>query len=209
MNYFSPTIQQQVNDLLHTIESKRVNTPIFPEQSKILRALTMTPLSSVKVVIVGQDPYHQPNQADGLAFSSLKIPKSLHNIFRELYEDVLVPTPAKGRLDGWAKQGVLLLNRILTVEEGTPLSHQHLNWQLITNAIIQTISMEKEFVVFVLWGAFAQEVEPLIDARHLIIKAPHPSPLSAYRGFFGHRPFSRINQALKERNIAPIDWFSL
>jgi uracil-DNA glycosylase len=209
MTYFNPTIQQQVNDLLHLIETKRFNTPIFPEQSKILRALTMTPLSCVKVVIVGQDPYHQLGQADGLAFSSSKIPKSLANIVQELHTDIGGTPSSSGRLDGWAKQGVLLLNRILTVEEAKPLSHQHLGWQAITNHIIQTISKEKEFVVFVLWGAFAQEVEPLIDARHLIIKAPHPSPLSAYRGFFGHRPFSRINQALKERNISPIDWFSL
>jgi uracil-DNA glycosylase len=209
MNYFNPTTQQQLNELLQTIDTMRLQHRIFPEPSKVLRALSMTPWSHVKVVIVGQDPYHQVGQADGLAFSSSKIPKSLANIFQELHTDLGVTPPSSGRLDGWATQGVLLLNRILSVEEATPLSHQHLGWQTITNHIIQTISKEKEFVVFVLWGAFAQAVEPLIDARHLIIKAPHPSPLSAYRGFFGHRPFSRINQALKERNISPIDWFSL
>ena len=206
MNYFSPSIQQQVNDLLHLIETKRVTTRIFPEQPNVLRALSMTPLSQVKVVLVGQDPYHQIGQADGLAFSSQGIPKSLQNIFRELQSDLGCEAPDIGRLDGWANQGVLLLNRILTVEEATPLSHQHLGWQDITNQIIQTISKEKNFVVFLLWGAFAQEVESLIDSRHLIIKATHPSPLSAYRGFFGHRPFSRANQALIENNLEPIDW---
>ena len=209
MNYFNPTTQQQVNDLLHRIEAKRVNTPIFPAQSHLLRALSMTPLSHVKVVIVGQDPYHQVGQADGLAFSAGVIPSSLRNVFRELESDLGKQAPTSGRLDGWANQGVLLLNRILSVEAATPLSHQHVGWQDITNQIIQTISKEKDFVVFVLWGAFAQEVEPWIDPRHSIIKAPHPSPLSAYRGFFGHRPFSRINHALTKKNIAPIDWFSL
>ncbi len=206
MSYFSPTTQQQVNDLLHVIETKRVTTRIFPEQSNVLRALSMTPLSQVKVVLVGQDPYHQIGQADGLAFSSQGIPKSLQNIFRELQSDMGCEAPGTGRLDGWANQGVLLLNRILSVEEGKPLSHQDLGWETLTDEIIQTISSTKEFVVFVLWGAFAQKVESLIDSRHLIIKATHPSPLSAYRGFFGHRPFSRANQALIENHLEPIDW---
>lgn len=209
MNYFNPTTQQQVNELLQTIDAMRSQQTIFPPQSNLLRALSMTPYSHVKVVIVGQDPYHQVDQADGLAFSAAVIPKSLRNVFRELESDLGKQAPTSGRLDGWANQGVLLLNRILSVEAATPLSHQHLGWQAITNHVIQTISKEKDFVVFVLWGAFAQEVEPLIAARHLIIKAPHPSPLSAYRGFFGHRPFSRINHALTKKNITPIDWFSL
>lgn len=209
MNYFSPTIQQQVNDLLRTIDTKRANTRVFPAQPNILRALSMTPLSHVKVVLVGQDPYHQVGQADGLAFSSASIPPSLMNIFRELQTDLGLQVPTSGRLDGWANQGVLLLNRILSVEEATPLSHKDMGWQAVTNHIIQTISREKDFVVFLLWGAFAQQVEPLIDARHLVIKAPHPSPLSAYRGFFGHRPFSRTNQALMDKKITPIDWLLL
>ncbi len=207
MDYLSKTTKQE--QLLQTINERRRSVRIFPPQEMILRALALTPLETVRVVIVGQDPYHQPDQADGLAFSSNTIPKSLQNIFQELHDDLGCTPPPTGRLDGWAKQGVLLLNRILTVEESKPLAHQELGWQAITNHVIQTISKEKDFVVFVLWGAFAQEVEPLIAARHLIIKAPHPSPLSAYRGFFGHRPFSRINHALTKKNITPIDWFSL
>ena len=209
MNYFNSVTEQQLNDLMHTMANKRLHTRIFPAQANVLRALELTPLSNVKVVIVGQDPYHQVGQADGLAFSAAVIPKSLRNVFLELEHDLGHHTPDSGRLDGWAKQGVLLLNRILTVEEAKPLSHQHVGWQAITNDIIRTISTTKDFVVFVLWGAYAQDVEPLIDPRHKIIKAPHPSPLSAYRGFFGHRPFSSINEALTIHKIAPIDWNSL
>jgi uracil-DNA glycosylase len=208
MDYLSPTTKHHLNQLLQMIEERRRSVRVFPPQELILRALHQTPLDQVNVVILGQDPYHQPGQADGLAFSSNTIPKSLHNIFRELHDDLGITPPSTGRLDGWATQGVLLLNRILSVEESKPLSHQEFGWQAITNEIIQTISSTKAFVVFVLWGAYAQEVTPLIDSRHLILTSPHPSPLSAYRGFFGSKPFSRINQALGNQGITPIDWAS-
>jgi Uracil DNA glycosylase len=152
MSYFSPTTQQQVNDLLQAIDTKRANNRVFPTQSNVLRALSMTPLSHVKVVLVGQDPYHQVGQADGLAFSSAVIPQSLRNILTELESDLGQQAPTSGRLDGWANQGVLLLNRILSVEEATPLSHKDMGWQAITNHIIQTISKEKDFVVFCCGG---------------------------------------------------------
>lgn len=208
MNNYVPTTHSHIDELLAIIEKKRDLCPVYPTTEQLFRALYLTPLDKVSVVIVGQDPYHQPGQADGLAFSSNSIPKSLHNIFTELHNDVGVMPPSTGRLDGWAKQGVLLLNRILSVEESKPLSHQDLGWQAITNDIIHTISSTKDFVVFVLWGAYAQEVIPLIDSRHLILKSPHPSPLSAYRGFFGSKPFSNINKALRAHGVSPIDWAS-
>ena len=208
MDYFSFLNQKQLELTLKNVQARRDVATVFPADDDVFRALLMTPLSKVQVVIVGQDPYHQPGQADGLAFSSDSVPKSLANIFTELQTDLGVQPPTRGRLDHWARQGVLLLNRILTVEAGQPLSHQEVGWLEITKTIIQTISQEKDFVVFVLWGSFAQEVIPWIDSRHLIIKAPHPSPLSAYRGFYGHRPFTQINQALLAHGLQPID-FSL
>jgi len=208
MDYFSFLNQKQLELTLKNVQARRDVATVYPADDNVFRALSMTPLSQVKVVIVGQDPYHQPGQADGLAFSSDSVPKSLANIFTELQTDLGVQPPTRGRLDHWARQGVLLLNRILTVEAGQPLSHQEVGWLEITKTIIQTISQEKDFVVFVLWGSFAQEVIPWIDSRHLIIKAPHPSPLSAYRGFYGHRPFTQINQALLAHGLQPID-FSL
>jgi uracil-DNA glycosylase len=208
MDYFSFLNQKQLELTLKNVQARRDVATVYPADDNVFRALSMTPLSQVKVVIVGQDPYHQPGQADGLAFSSDSVPKSLANIFTELQTDLGVQPPTRGRLDHWARQGVLLLNRILTVEAGQPLSHQEVGWLEITKTIIQTISQEKDFVVFVLWGSFAQEVIPWIDSKHRIIKAPHPSPLSAYRGFYGHRPFTQINQALLAHGLQPID-FSL
>jgi len=208
MDYFTFLNQEQLEQTLKNVQARRNVATVYPAADNVFRALSMTPLSKVQVVIVGQDPYHQPGQADGLAFSSNSVPKSLANIFKELLTDLGVQPPSRGRLDHWANQGVLLLNRILTVEADEPLSHQEIGWLEITKTIIQTISQEKDFVVFVLWGSFAQKVIPWIDSNHLIIKAPHPSPLSAYRGFFGHRPFSQINQALLAQGLKPID-FSL
>jgi len=208
MEYLSPEAQVQLKQVLAWTIARRDHAIVYPKPEAVLRSLEMTPLKNVKVVIVGQDPYHQPGQADGLAFSSDLIPKSLANIFQELHNDLGVQKPMTGRLDRWASQGVLLLNRILTVEEGAPLSHKDIGWLEITKAIIQTISHRKDFVVFVLWGSFAQEVIPWIDTRHLIIQAPHPSPLSVYRGFWGHRPFSQINHALQSHGLEAID-FSL
>ncbi len=208
MDYLSGSTQTKLNDIIAYSDARREHVSVYPEPEAVLRAFKLTPFDQVKVVLVGQDPYHQPGQADGLAFSSDSIPKSLVNIFLELKTDLGYPPPTKGRLDRWASQGVLLLNRILTVEEGSPLSHKDIGWLDITKEIIQTISQQKDFVVFVLWGTFAQEVIPWIDSRHYIITAPHPSPLSAYRGFFGHRPFSQINQALQSHGLEAID-FSL
>jgi uracil-DNA glycosylase len=208
MDYISFVNQKQLEQTLSKVQARRNVATVYPAAENVLRALSMTPLSKVKVVIVGQDPYHQPGQADGLAFSSNSIPKSLANIFQELQTDLGVQKPLGGRLDHWANQGVLLLNRILTVEEGQPLSHKDMGWLEITKTIIQTISQEAKFVVFVLWGSFAQEVTPWIDSRHLIITAPHPSPLSAHRGFFGHRPFSQINRALESQGLETIKFSS-
>ena len=206
MDYLSISRQQDVKQLLQTIQQRRKDVNIFPSQDVILRAIDQTPLKDVKVVIVGQDPYHQPGQADGLAFSSNSIPKSLHNIFKELQSDLGITPPATGRLDGWAKQGVLLLNRILSVEENKPLAHQGLGWEDITNEVIRHVSNINPFVVFILWGSYAQEVISLIDPRHLILSSPHPSPLSSYRGFFGSKPFSKANQALIDHQLRPIAW---
>ena len=206
MDYLSISRQQDVKQLLQTIQQRRKDVNIFPSQDVILRAIDQTPLKDVKVVIVGQDPYHQPGQADGLAFSSNSIPKSLHNIFKELQSDLGITPPATGRLDGWAKQGVLLLNRILSVEENKPLAHQGLGWEDITNEVIRHVSNINPFVVFILWGSYAQEVISLIDPRHLILSSPHPSPLSSYRGFFGSKPFSKANQALIDHQLSPIAW---
>lgn len=206
MEYLSASHQKDLEQVLQSIQQRRTNVRIFPPQDLILRALQLTPINQVKVVIVGQDPYHQPGQADGLAFSSNTIPKSLQNIFKELQSDLGITPPATGRLDGWAKQGVLLLNRILSVEENKPLAHQGLGWEEITNEVIKQVSTINPFVVFILWGSYAQEVIAFIDSRHLILSSPHPSPLSSYRGFFGSKPFSKANQALRNHQLRPIAW---
>ena len=206
MEYLSSSHLKDLERLLQTIQQRRTYVRIYPSQEVILRALEYTPLKEVKVVIVGQDPYHQPDQADGLAFSSNAIPKSLHNIFKELQSDIGITPPMTGRLDGWARQGVLLLNRILSVEENKPLAHQGIGWEEITNEVIRNVSTINPFVVFILWGSYAQEVIPLIDTRHLILSSPHPSPLSSYRGFFGSKPFSNANQALINHQLQPIAW---
>jgi uracil-DNA glycosylase len=208
MDYFSYVDQQQLDLVVSKVTARREHASVFPPADRVFRALELTPLSTVKVVMVGQDPYHQAGQADGLAFSSDSIPKSLRNVLKELETDLGLQAPTSGRLDHWAQQGVLLLNRILTVEEGQPLSHKDLGWLPITASILQTVSQTRPFVVFVLWGSFAKEVRDVIDARHLIIEAPHPSPLSAHRGFLGHRPFSKINHALDSHGESIID-FSL
>ncbi len=192
--------------VLQRVASHREQTTVYPPPDQVFRALTMTPLHRVKVVIIGQDPYPQAGQADGLAFSSDRLPKSLQNIFSELHHDLGLEAPTTGRLDAWAQQGVLLLNRILTVNEGKPLSHSAVGWQEVTSFIVHTISTTQPFVVFLLWGRYAPELLPWIDSRHHVLRAPHPSPLSAYRGFFGSKPFSQANAALQQHGIAPIEW---
>lgn len=181
----------------------------FPPKKQIFRAFNLTPFEDVKVVIIGQDPYHNDDQANGLCFSvseKVAAPPSLKNIFKELKDDLGIERSRK-ELDDWAEQGVLLLNASLTVKAHEPNSHKNLGWEKFTNFVIREISEKKEKVVFVLWGAFAQKKEELIDSsKHFIIKSAHPSPFSVYRGFYGSRPFSKINDYLKSENLETISW---
>lgn len=183
---------------------------IYPPASDVYRALELTPLRSVRVLLLGQDPYHGPGQAEGLCFSvrrGVKPPASLRNIFRELESDVGVPPPPHGSLVHWAEQGVLLLNAVLTVRAGEANAHQGKGWEEFTDAVIRRVAAKRSRVVFALWGAYAQRKIPLIGSgRHAIVTAAHPSPLSARRGFLGTRPFSRIDAALVEGGKKPIDW---
>jgi uracil-DNA glycosylase len=199
---------KQIADHLKT--EKAQGKTIYPPGPQIFHAFEATPFDELKVVILGQDPYHGPKQAHGLSFSVQKgvpPPPSLINIFKELHDDVGVPIPNHGHLEKWAKQGVLLLNASLTVRAAEPMSHSKLGWEKFTNTVIEKVSELKENIVFVLWGRFAQEKQSLIDQKkHYIIKSAHPSPLSAKNGFFGSRPFSKINNYLVKHGIDPIDW---
>lgn len=184
-------------------------TKCFPPKNQIFRAIELTPFDEVKVVIIGQDPYHNDNQANGLCFSvsdKVKAPPSLKNIFKELEDDLGIKKTSN-ELEMWAKQGVLLLNATLTVRAHEANSHKDLGWEQFTDFIIKEISDKKENVVFVLWGAFAQKKAGLIDAsKHFVIQSAHPSPFSVHKGFFGSRPFSKINQFLEEKDKEPINW---
>lgn len=195
--------------LIHAYQNERV----YPPMADIYNALHATSYADTKVVILGQDPYHGQGQAHGLSFSvreGVKPPPSLLNIFKELESDLGCIRPNHGCLQGWAEQGVLLLNTTLTVREGAPKSHAGHGWETLTDAIISALSRRDVPMVFILWGAHAQSKCALIDAtKHHIIKSPHPSPLSASRGFFGSRPFSRANAYLKADGLAPIDWCAL
>ncbi len=187
-------------------------TPTYPPSEMIFNAFTLCPFSKIKVVILGQDPYHGPGQAHGLAFSvpeSVNIPPSLRNIYKELNADVGRPRAAvsRGNLTKWATQGVLLLNSTLSVAAGRPNSHKNFGWETFTDAVITHISEQKDHVVFILWGGFAAKKAALIDKeKHFILTAPHPSPLSAHRGFFGSRHFSKTNTYLKNTGQTPISW---
>lgn len=191
-------------------EEKQNGKIIFPQDQQYFAALDLTPFEKVKVVILGQDPYHGPGQAHGLSFSvkqGVAFPPSLQNIFKELKSDLGIEIPQHGCLDPWAKQGVLLLNTVLTVEQSKAASHQKKGWEEFTDAVIRHLNEEREGLVFVLWGSSAQKKGALIDRKkHLVIESPHPSPLSSYRGFFGSKPFSRINQYLQAQGQEPIDW---
>jgi len=191
------------------IEEKKHYT-IYPAGKNIFNAFNTTPFDAVKVVIIGQDPYHGPNQAHGLCFSVLNgvpFPPSLQNIFKELVDDIGCAYPKTSELTPWAKQGVFLINTVLTVRAGQANSHKDKGWEKFTDATIKAISEKKENVVFILWGRPAQAKEKLIDSsKHYIIKAPHPSPLSAYRGFFGSKPFSKTNTFLVSKGLEPIHW---
>ncbi|MBT7609183.1 MAG: uracil-DNA glycosylase [Bacteriovoracaceae bacterium] len=183
---------------------------IYPSQKNIFQCFNKTPFSKVKVIILGQDPYHGENQAHGLSFSvdkNVKVPPSLRNIFKELHTDLGISTPRNGNLENWAKQGVLLLNTVLTVEKSKANSHRNKGWEQFTDRVIQLLNDDKSNIVFVLWGGPAQKKGKCIDKqRHYVIEAPHPSPLSCYRGFFGSRPFSKINNYLKRHDIEHISW---
>ncbi|WP_062107487.1 uracil-DNA glycosylase [Bacillus niameyensis] len=183
---------------------------VYPEMHDIFNALHLTDYHNTKVVILGQDPYHGFNQAHGLSFSvkpEVKIPPSLQNIYKELHQDLGISIPNHGCLVNWAKQGVLLLNTVLTVREGQPNSHKGQGWEFFTNEVIKQVNAKEDPVVFILWGRHAQEKETLITAaHHLVIKSPHPSPFSAHKGFFGSRPFSQTNKFLEEVGRTPIDW---
>ena len=194
----------------HLKTEKEQGKIIYPAGPHIFHAFNATPFDKVKVVILGQDPYHGPKQAHGLSFSVQKgvpPPPSLVNIFKELQEDVGMPIPQHGNLEHWAQQGVLLLNASLTVRGGEPMSHAKIGWHYLTNTVIQKISDEQEGVVFLLWGKFAQEKKSLINERkHMILMSAHPSPLSAHNGFFGNRHFSKTNAYLVKKGKDPIDW---
>ncbi|WP_217588062.1 uracil-DNA glycosylase [Lentibacillus saliphilus] len=186
---------------------------VYPPREDLFNALTLTPFHHVKVVILGQDPYHGPNQAHGLSFSvqtGVKQPPSLVNIFKELASDIGCPTPQHGNLTGWAKQGVLLLNTVLTVREGEAHSHRNKGWEQFTDTVISYLNKKETPVVYILWGRAAQSKETLIDTtKHYIVKSPHPSPLSAHRGFFGSQPFSQTNAMLEAAGMKGIDWSQL
>ncbi|MCY4523431.1 MAG: uracil-DNA glycosylase [Halobacteriovoraceae bacterium] len=205
---FEQDYMQNLSGFLKS-EIKKGKT-IYPHGKNIFNALNITTFDLTKVVILGQDPYHGPGQAHGMSFSvppGVALPPSLVNIFEELKNDLGIAPSRHGNLTGWARQGVLLLNTVLTVEKGKAASHRGRGWETFTDRVIQVLNSKKEKLVFLLWGSHAQEKGKSIDqTKHLVLKAPHPSPLSAYRGFFGSRPFSKINHHLADIGHAPIDW---
>ncbi len=205
---FELEYMQKLRDFLVT--RKNHQTVIYPPGAQIFNALNTTPFDQVRVVILGQDPYHGPGQAHGLCFSvqpGVRIPPSLANIYRELKTDLGIPPPQHGCLQTWAEQGVLLLNAVLTVERGQAGSHQGKGWEIFTDAIVRLLNDETEGVVFMLWGSYAMKKGAVIDNRkHLVLRAPHPSPLSAHRGFLGCRHFSTANDYLQRRHQMSIDW---
>ena len=205
---FSKPYFEQIT--LHLKTEKAQGKTIYPPGGLIFNAFDTTPIDKVKVVIIGQDPYHGPGQAHGLCFSvqtGVPPPPSLVNIFKELHDDIGITIPKHGNLTHWAQQGVFLLNASLTVRAGEPMSHAKIGWAQFTDTVIKKISDTKEHVVFLLWGKFAQEKKTLIDeSKHLILRSVHPSPLSAHAGFFGCKHFSKTNQYLVSKGIDPVDW---
>ena len=203
------TSQPYFVDLSEFVLRERKAFTVFPSEREVFAALQLTPPGAVRVVIVGQDPYHGAGQAHGLSFSvphGTRIPPSLRNIYAELHSDLDVPLPSHGNLEAWAQQGVLMLNSTLTVREGEAGSHAGHGWETFTDAIISYLGSRQEHIVFVLWGAHAGTKTSLIDQHHTVITSVHPSPLSAHRGFFGSRPFSQANRALADHNQPQINW---
>jgi len=212
---WNPILRQEFNkpywaELQKYIFDQRASQKVFPSHSDVFRAFHLTSFAALKVVILGQDPYHGEGQANGLCFSvssGIPFPPSLRNIFKELEDDVGVSKPKSGDLAKWAEQGILLLNTTLTVREGTPASHQGKGWETFTDEVIRCISQKKENIIFVLWGASARRKKGLIDAtKHTCIESVHPSPLSAHRGFLGSKPFSGVNRLLQRQGVSEIDW---
>lgn len=211
LNALEPEIAKPYyRDLQQFVAEERAKGLVFPPEADVFNALTLTPLDQVRVLILGQDPYHDDGQAHGLCFSvrpGVKPPPSLKNIFRELRDDLACKEPNHGCLVSWAQQGVLLLNTVLTVRAHEAASHQKKGWENFTDTVIRAVSAKRKPVAFVLWGAHAQKKRELIDAgRHFIVQSAHPSPLSARNGFFGSRPFSKINAFLREQGFPEIDW---
>ena len=197
-------------DLVAFVKDEYASKKIFPAPANIFRAFELCPFDRVKVVILGQDPYHGVGQANGLSFSvneGVALPPSLQNIFKEIQDDVGGTLRTRGNLDDWAKQGVLMLNATLTVEAHKAGSHQKKGWEEFTSAVVEVLSREKEHLVFILWGRYAQEKGAKIDTeKHCVIKSAHPSPFSAYSGFFGSKPFSKTNEYLEWNELEPIQW---
>jgi uracil-DNA glycosylase len=212
---WKPRLQEEFDkpyfsELISFVRDEYKNYQIFPPGKEIFRAFDACAFENLKVVIIGQDPYHGPGQANGLCFSvgnGVKMPPSLVNIFKEIKQDLGKPIPASGDLGRWAEQGVLLLNATLTVRSSAPGSHQKRGWEEFTDAVIRKISEEKQHVVFLLWGAYAQKKGEIIDrSRHLVLMSAHPSPFSADRGFFGCKHFSKANEYLKAKGLKEIEW---
>ena len=202
-----PYMQNLKSFLTEQKNSKKV---IYPAGKDIFNSFNLTPFNDVKVVIIGQDPYHGEGQAHGLSFSvrpGTPIPPSLRNIYKEMSTDLNITPPDHGFLESWAKQGVLLLNAVLTVEQGKAASHQNKGWETFTDQAIEALNEHRSHIVFILWGSYAQKKGAKIDQnKHLVITSPHPSPLSAHRGFFGTRPFSQVNRYLVSHQIKPVNW---
>lgn len=197
-------------NLVDFVKSEYQNYTIFPPGNRIFAAFEHTPFDETKVVIIGQDPYHGKGQANGLCFSvadGVVFPPSLQNIFKELNDDLGIPIPTTGNLEKWAKQGVLLLNATLTVREAQAGSHQNKGWEIFTDAVIEKLSAQRQNLVFILWGAYAQKKGTVIDrSKHFIVQSAHPSPFSVYRGFFGSKPFSKTNEYLIKNEKGKISW---
>ncbi len=202
--------KEYFKNLLSFVKEEYHNKTIYPKQNEVFNAFRYTDFDDVKVVILGQDPYHGPNQAEGLSFSvsnEVLKPPSLQNIFKELESDLKIPFPEHNSLKPWAKQGVLLLNAVLTVEEHKPTSHKDKGWENFTDAIIEILNKKEDPIVFILWGSYARSKKSLItNPKHFVIESAHPSPFSARNGFFGSKPFSRTNEFLKKNGIKEIDW---
>lgn len=205
------TYMQNLKSFLHNEEIH--GKIVFPHRDEYFAALNATAFKKVKVVLLGQDPYHGPGQAHGLCFSvrpGVRFPPSLKNIFKELKTDLGIDAPIHGCLTSWAEQGVLMLNSVLTVEESKAASHKNRGWEIFTDKIISLLNDERERLVFILWGAYAQKKASFVDRKkHLVIEGVHPSPLSAHRGFFGAKPFSKVNHYLKSNGKGPVDWNSI